>query len=214
MVEPNRAQKEKVYLHKPENWVSLVTLILVLTYTGVQIWQTILLRRNNVVSQRAFVYVDAPNLQPAINSKDGTTKFVNVFIPFINSGNTATRDLTLFVRCAPSADAMPEPWVLLYREKFERVPQIIGPHQTVMGYCNFPLSQLQQMKEGKLRGYLMGEIIYRDRLEDGVFHNTQFAWEIIDVNIIETPQNAAFPNVSLNFQSRGQHNCADEDCPK
>lgn len=183
-------------------------------------WQAYLTRQNNIVSQRAFVYVDSPQLAVTLDAKDGVTKNLLFSTALVNSGNTATKNLEFYVRCAPSLESLPEPWVLLYREKITAVPQIIAPHQTVRANCTFPLTHIQQIKEGKARGYLMGEIIFRDRLDDSALHRTQFSWEIMDVNIFEQPRNPATPNVDVppnvfvNLQSRGQHNCSDEDCPK
>ena len=117
------------------------------------------------------------------------SKNVQLGVPIINGGNTATKNMTFFARCAPSADPLPEPWVLLYRETPARVPQIIGPHQTGRAYCDFTLDQVRNMRDGKLHGYLMGEAVYKDRLDDLVIHRTQFAWELTDINIVDpTPQ--------------------------
>jgi hypothetical protein len=86
-------------------------------------------RRNNVVSQRAFMHPGIPNTGLATNSIDHT-QLLTVEAPLINSGNTATKDLEFFIRCAPSTDALPDPWFLLYREKVESHRQFIAPHQT------------------------------------------------------------------------------------
>src|SRR5712692_4846831 len=64
-------------------------------------WQAYLTRQNNVVSQRAFVYAEAPQLAVSIDAKDGVTKNVSFFTPLINSGNTPTKELAFLVRCAP-----------------------------------------------------------------------------------------------------------------
>lgn len=180
-------------------------------------WQAYLTRQNNIVSQRAFISIENPNVITALDSRDKTTKILSLWIPFVNSGNTATKELNLFARCAPSTDAMPEPWVLLYREKVERKPQIIGPHQTGKAYCTFPMDQIIQARAGSLHLYLMGEVIYRNRLDASAIHRTQFSWELIDINIIEPPKGPgipeALPTVAVNFKPIGIHNCADEDCP-
>ena len=36
------------------HWVNVVTMVAVVIYTGIQMYQTYLIRSNNVVSQRAF----------------------------------------------------------------------------------------------------------------------------------------------------------------
>jgi hypothetical protein len=112
---------EKNYWKNPSNYVALFTLAAVITYTGFQIWQTFLIRSNNVVSQRAFVFVDSPGGNVVIDAKDKMTKDFLISVPFINGGNTASKNLTTFIRCAPLTDSLPEPWVLLYRESPQRI---------------------------------------------------------------------------------------------
>jgi hypothetical protein len=60
----------------------------------------------------------------------------------------------------------------------------------------------------------MGQITYQNRI-DYSHHETQFSWEILDVNIIE-PQTPDAPPVIAFFNAHpvGRHNCADEECPK
>jgi hypothetical protein len=101
-------------------------------------YQAYLTRQNNVVSQRAFVYVDGPvQLVVALDAKD-RSKIVNFPIRLNNSGNTPTKDMGIFIRCAPSIDAMPEPWVLLYRDTPDKLPQIIGASSNSnAGLCVF-----------------------------------------------------------------------------
>jgi hypothetical protein len=207
---------EKSYWKNPSNLVGLLTLAAVLTYTAFQIWQTFLIRSNNVVSERAFAFFDAPTITMVFNSKD-QTKNVQLGIPIINGGNTATKDLTMLIRCAPSVESLPEPWVILHREPTPPYPQVLGPHQTVRVFCVFRLDQVRDIERGNLHGYLMGEVIYKDRLDGSVIHRTQFSWEA-DVNITDVPpqvlaQNPNIaPNVIMSFQPRGVHNCADEEC--
>jgi hypothetical protein len=219
VIEQEPAKREKGYWQKPENYVSLLTLLAVATYTGFQIYQTYLIRDNNIVSERAFIFNEGPQVSIARYIKDNTIRAV-IGVPFINGGNTATKGLTTTIHCAPSVEAPPEPWVLLYRDKVEQTPEVIGPHQTVKVYCGFTLDQLRQIRDGKLYGYLIGESVYQDRLDDRVTHRTQFSWEVTDINIEDPPPNFvaiqpnAAPNVRMNFVPRGQHNCADEECPK
>lgn len=200
-------------------WAAIAYTVITLIVLIVNGYQTYLIRSNNVVSQRASVYVDYQLIVSKGMTKE-KTPFLNIQIPMINSGNTATKNLKFLIRCAPSTDALPEPWVLLYREKIETLPQIIAPHQTARVICGFPLDQIEAVKAGKLHAYLMGEITYFDRLDDYTLHRTQFDWEIIDViftdeKIDPVTKAVIVPErIDLNAQGRGQHNCADEDCPK
>jgi hypothetical protein len=66
-----------------------------------------LTRQNNVVSQRAFVYF-FPG-EPNISGESSAPKAVNFFGHLSNSGNTPTKNLTFFYKCAPSAEDLQEP---------------------------------------------------------------------------------------------------------
>jgi hypothetical protein len=143
-------------------------------------------------SQRAFVYVGGFSPIIAI-SKETKGRIVLLLLSLTNGGNTPTKNLHFFFRCAPSVDALPEPWVLLYREKPEYIPQVIGPKATVTAACSFTASQLTDMTEGKLHGYVLGEIFYEDFLEPGTVHKTQYSQEYTDVQYIPPPAQAPEP---------------------
>jgi hypothetical protein len=100
----------------------------------------------------------------------------------------------------------------------DQIPQLIAPHQRVTTYCTYPLDHIRQVRDGHGHAYIIGDIAYKDRLDEGAQHRTQFSFELIDINIFDPPtipnNNAITPAVFLSFQPRGQHNCADEDCPK
>lgn len=190
-------------------WVSVVTMLLILVYTGVQIWQTIVISGNNIVSQRAFIYSSAHQLVTALSPQDKFVTNVAVIVAFTNSGNTPTMDLELFVRCAVSLDSLVEPWGLLNQGPIERLPQFLGPHATSTGICTFPFAQFQKIIKGELHGYLIGDISYRDRLAPGILHKTQFSEELTTANFDDGTKVS-----SGIFVIRGKHNCADEECPQ
>lgn len=191
-------------------WATVAAAIGAASAAGVNAYQAYLMRENNVVSQRAFVYVQAFGIINAIDAKDNVTKTVGIVVPMSNSGNTPTKGLTFFIRCAPSTEALPEPWVLLYRGSVEQLPQVIGPHDSATSICGFTLEQAKQVKDGKLHAYVMGDIIYYDRLNPSTLHRTQFSREIKDFNF--NPADGLVVHVTQS--NVGLHNCADEDCPK
>jgi hypothetical protein len=176
-------------------------------------------------SQRAFVYVGGFSPVIAI-SKETKERIVVLLLSMTNGGNTPTKNRHFFFRCAPSVEALPEPWVLFYREKPEYV-QVLGPKATVTPACNFTASQLTDMTAGKLHGYILGEILYEDFLEPGAMHKTQYSQEYTDVQYIPPPAQAPEPPPQAQaaapgkppeslfgaFTPRGKHNCTDEDCP-
>ena len=169
-----------------------------------------------IAGERAFVHFGNYELQ-IWKDRSGSTKFV-VAIALNNSGNTATKGLELHIKCAPSSENIPEPWVLLSdSSEKERIPQIMAPHQSIKTYCAFPLEDIRQVIAGKARTYLLGDISYRDRLNENELHKTQFAFELFNIGIVDPPPNApesVLPRVVIgSIEPRGRHNCADEDCP-
>jgi hypothetical protein len=85
-----------------------------------------LTRKNNIVSQRAFVYF-LPG-QPTVTGELTTPRSVNFVATLNNSGNTPTKNLTFFYKCAPSAEDLKEPWAILHQgqERPEYGQQFIG----------------------------------------------------------------------------------------
>lgn len=101
MDEPEQAAPKKGYWRKPNNWIRIITMALVAAYTGIQLWQTILLRRNNVATLQAFVYAGPTGGIAAFDAADNKTKIVGMPVPIFNSGNTATKNLSILVRVRP-----------------------------------------------------------------------------------------------------------------
>ena len=74
--------------------------------------------------------------------------------------------------------------------------------------CSFKKSDVGDMFDGKLFGYVMGDIKYRDIFEPNNRHLTQFSLLVIVNKYNDTPFGA-----DTQFSPVGKHNCADEDCP-
>jgi hypothetical protein len=126
--------------------------------------QNYLIRSNNVVSQRAFVSVAfRPGVSawgPATSkiTKEGileavTHGYTATAVTFItdisNSGNTGTKSLSFFTKCAASPEDLQEPWSILYQGKNNpaRSPQFIGPHATSQTFCSFGIDQIKAIRE-------------------------------------------------------------------
>jgi hypothetical protein len=230
MVETSSTNQEKGYWKKPENYIALATLLAVLTYTGVQIWQTNIISTNNVVSQRAFVSF-IPSPQPTITGPSTAPTGVNFLANLINSGNTPTKNLSFLYKCAPSGEELQEPWSILYQGKElpEHLPQFIGGHGLIPIVCFFNWEQVEAMAAGKLFGYLMLDAQYSDRLDDKTRHVTQAALLLSQVFTQVQKENAPAANppsvnpgtsvaftptmIQLALTNKGKHNCADEECP-
>jgi hypothetical protein len=211
------------------------TAVAAITYTAITLviliatgYQTYLLRSNNIVSQRAFVFPASVQVTPAIDPAANTIKFVNFTYSVTNSGNTPTKELAFFFKCAPSAEDLQEPWSVLYQGpgQFQRASVFIGPHATITIVCNFPYEQFEQITAGKLFGFLMIDINYKDYLDDTVVHRTQAALKISQasvttVNMANLPQQFRifdqFPpsaTIQVSLINVGRHNCTDDECQK
>jgi hypothetical protein len=233
-VEPNAAA-DKANPHENRYYrvatpIAVLALVVSCGAAGFTWWQAYLARQNNIVSQRAFVHISDFKVD-IIRTPDGTYS-LRIATPFVNSGNTATKDFAFYIRCAPAVIDAPEPCVMLNPE-ITKIRQLLAPHQTQPALCSFPMTHIRQTKDGNAHAYVLGDITYRDRLDSSMLHRTQFSFELVDINIIDPPAqvaqtapnaasapaatpstpNAIAPIVFVYFQPRGQHNCADEDCP-
>jgi hypothetical protein len=176
------------------------TAIAAIIYAGITavillatVYQAYLTRSNNVVSQRAFIFPVVG--QPVGIFEAGNVKSINFNLTLTNSGNTPTRELTFFYKCAPSAEDMREPWVILHQGPGQSEGATIskGPHGSIPLMCTFPFDQIEQIASGKLFVYLLIEVTYKDSLDDSVIHKTQSAFKICKlvistVNVVNLPQ--------------------------
>jgi hypothetical protein len=182
--------------------ISIVALLVACAAAAFTLWQMMVTRG----SQRAFIHASGPQVLTVVEDK--AVKAVNFAVVFTNSGNTPTRNLMYFVRCATSKELVPEPWDLIHREKVEKLPQLIGPYATASAQCGFTANQMEQMSEGKLFGYVLGDVSYNDRRDAKTLRRTQFSWRLTDVSM-----DPAGDRVALTAVNDGQHNCEDDDCP-
>jgi hypothetical protein len=206
-MEPTQAHNEKGYWRKPENYISLATLLVVLTYTGVQIIQTFLIRTNNIISERAFVSSQVAGLLVGMTTDKIPT--LGVFISLENTGGSPTKNLSSKLVCEPSITTAIEPWDFIKQHKIETTPIFIGARSHGIAMCSFTMDQIKQMSTGMLHGYVVGEIIYYDRIDPSVQHRTHYAYEL-NYPAIDPNTNA----VHTLTTDVGKHNCADEECPE
>jgi hypothetical protein len=95
--------------------VSILTLIGIGIYTGLQWWQTRLIRESNIVSQRAFIF-PAGFAQLSIGKTDSGDYALRVAFVLKNTGTTATSNLKFYIKCAVEKN-LDEPFGLLYDKK-------------------------------------------------------------------------------------------------
>jgi hypothetical protein len=188
--------------------ISVLALVLAAGAAALSIWQAVLAKRNEVLNQRAFIHVAGPLTSVVPDAQDRSAASLLVTAVLTNSGNTPTKDLRFFIRCVTSGTPVDEPWTLLFQDTIEKRALMIGPHATANAQCTFSPTQLWQIGEGKLYGYVLGDIAYHSRSDDKTLRRTQFAWRLSDVRL-----DPVGCSVALTAVPQGQHNCADEECP-
>ncbi len=188
--------------------IAVLALIVSCAAAGFAFWQALLARHALIESRRAFVSVSGPQVAAVFDSQDNTLKSVGLTVLFANSGRRPTRDMNFFVRCVTAGTPQTEPWGLLFQDRIEKQPLVIGPQGSATAQCAFSGNQIREMSEGKLHGYVLGDITYHDRRNGKTLRRTQFSWRITDIRI-----DPASKTVALTAAAHGQHNCADEQCP-
>ena len=200
----------------------------------VGLYQSYLIRSNNVVSERAFVsvgfrpgpisYSPTPKQMSLNNVSSAITQgtadaisVVSLEADLTNSGNTPTKNLTAFIKCAPSVEQVQDPWTLLYQGVANpmKVPQFIGAHASSQMSCGFNGDQIRAIANGTLFGYVMIDIAYQDRLTDD-WHRTEATGSLAQIQFIPAiqPGGTIGAGVNMLFVGYGRHNCADEECPR
>jgi hypothetical protein len=186
--------------------ISILALVVAGCAGALSVWLAMLVRNFDI--QRAFVSVSGPQVSATVEPGNKTLKSVDLAARLTNSGSTPTANLMLFMRCATSPEPVAEPWTLLVQEKVEKQPLAIGPHASATAQCAFSAAQIQQMSEGKLHGYVLGDITYHGRRDDSTLRRTQFSWRLSNVSVDPVSK-----NVTLTATGLGQHNCVDAECP-
>jgi hypothetical protein len=196
---------------RPSGWplaISTLALVMAGAAAALSLWQFAATRDGRHLNQRPFVHVSGPQVAVVPQPQDHDAPALAITADLTNSGNSATKELKYFVRCVTAREPVAEPWTLLFQGKVEKLSQVIGPHASVSTRCAFDPQQLQEIAAGKLHGYILGDIVYRDRFDDKPLYRTQFSWLLADVRLDPSGH-----QIALTAVPQGQHNCADEECP-
>ncbi len=208
---------------------TFITLIILI----VSAYQTYLIRSNNVVSQRAFVsvafkagtlaYAATPkkltlgSISDSVSEGAAGIAIVNFIAELTNSGNTGTKNLTFFLKCATSVERLQEPWSILYQGVSNplKTPQFIGPHSSSQLICGYSGEQIRAISKGTLFGYIMLDATYQDRLIDE-WHKTHSTVTIAQAEFVPAIEPSGTRGFAVNavLATYGNNNCADEECPK
>ena len=101
---PNESGNDPHKHHRYANRVATAALLIALASAVFTLWQAKMVgegneltRKNNIVSQRAFVSFSNTGQYVSVQ-ENGTPSALNFLIQMNNSGNTATRNLDFFMR--------------------------------------------------------------------------------------------------------------------
>lgn len=186
------------------------------------LWETDDTQRESFTAvQRPFIIPLELKITPTTDIRKKIVQWF--FQPSIkNSGNTPTKDLMFYSTFAeaprtPVANAgeafqgvqMPDvPWTdpdnAIDRGFGRR--SFLGPQVTApIGGIGIPISHIQEMASGALRGYVSGSIRYKDRFRKTEPHVTKFCFQI---GVSRNDKGLLIPSYGL-----CQHwNCVDEEC--
>jgi hypothetical protein len=197
----------KKWWQEPTHLLQTGTLLFVGAYTLLTYcsWQTS--QETLIESQRAFVIFHTGHVTP-----NGNGPSFDITFKIGNDGNTATGGLRIILNCIRQGLPAEEPFDFLKWNDRETFRDIIPPKSeidiapNVRANCHFSFDEVGSIRDGILHAYLLGEARYADIITRKP-RVTEFAKEL-------TAEIGAIPgNAIISAISRGQHNCADEDCP-
>ncbi len=167
-----------------------------------------------VSTNRAFI---SPKFISAISHRfdDAKDKYWYSIIPmWENSGNTPTRDMTIYVNSYFEFTPMPPDFLFPPFISGEKIPIFAEPKATFGGsFIDKTGDELAEVKAGTKFFYMWGEARYRDIFVDTTEHITRFAYQ---VTVLGDPTKAPSPDnvIQMTTIILPRHNCADEECER
>jgi hypothetical protein len=145
----------------------------------------------------------------------GAEKYWYSIVPiWENSGNTPTRDMTIYVNSYFESTPMPSDFRFPPFISSEKIPIFAGPKATFGGsWVTKTGDELAKVKAGTKYFYIWGEARYRDIFATIPDHITRFAYQI---TVLGNPADPPGPGnvIQLNTSALPRHNCADEECER
>jgi hypothetical protein len=165
-----------------------------------------------VASDRAYVHHNEFRWISHKNIGDGQI-FWRIRPRWINSGNTPTRRLRVYVHYEPRDDELPKDYKFV-PGKVEFVPTTIAPKgELESGHRDITGADLVAISRGEKHLYVWGTASYRDVFPGTSEHITKFC--VYAANVSGDPLrhwHAKSNPLEIMFRTYGWHNCADEDC--
>jgi hypothetical protein len=223
----NSNPQKEGYFRKPENWVSLGTLVAVMIYTGITglMWCTsnrqlvAVIEANRInqdsyqSTQRAFITTSKVEFIPRGENGQITGWMFHVVVK--NSGNTPT----VHFQSAPNAVSSPltpdDPEIRYERiatqsaqipleQRRRMVRAVIGPRDEIIhGEIGMPLHLLQADIANRISLHLTAAIHYED-----IFHKKHVTKYCYVIGLNTEPDGILKPSYGM----CGHWNCADDEC--
>jgi len=168
-----------------------------------------------VASNRAYVHHHGCRWISHTHVADGHV-FWRIRPQWINSGNTPTRKLNVYVRYEFRDDPLPENFAFATEQDANPMPATIAP-KGVIESAPFDIdgSDLVAVRNGVKHFYVWGIARYNDVFTGNPQYITKFC--VVASNITGDPlqpwHDTTNP-VGIMFLTHGSHNCADEDCER
>jgi hypothetical protein len=197
------------YFGKPENVVSLLTLLAVVVYTSLTYGLLNSERESYTRVQRAFVF-------PAeyVFQMERAERKIDINAIWKNGGDTPTRNLHISITAERRNTPLPPDFEFPSDDQKiydgQRLPiLVLGPHASVSAIrpAEVPFSAIPDINSGKEAAYLWGYARYHDVF--GAPHLTRYCVQITRIEADIAGNTSAVTGAHIPCD-RG--NCADEEC--
>ena len=168
-----------------------------------------------VASDRAYVHFRRCTWISHQDVADGHL-FWRIRVEWINSGNTPTRSLAIYVHWELRDSELPNDYTFAMGNGTQAVHGTIYPQgviQTGSNLFDIKGTDLLAISQGRKHLYIWGCATYRDVFPGTQLHITKFCVEAMNLTGNPLlPWNATDNPVDIPFHSYSRYNCADEDC--
>jgi hypothetical protein len=199
--------------------VSGAGLILVAAYTTVAAFQWCAMRESNRISrdslvsvQRALVTFAGQVYGAKIPDSTGkVTQLIRLNTPWINSGNTQTKDAESQVNWVAPMDVLASNFTFPDIVNVEKSQFALGPKVTGNTTMDVPVATFEDARQHRRHLYVYGWMTYRDIFSDTPPRLSEFCDEIINIKS-DVPLADLKAPVTWEPSLCHTHNCYDEQC--
>jgi hypothetical protein len=202
-------QGTRGYFRRPENIISLLTLVAVVVYTSLTYWLLDAERESYTRVQRAFVF-------PAeyVFRVEKVEHMIGIDTVWKNGGDTPTRNLHISITMGRRVAPLPSDFDFPSddRKIYSGHPLpilVLGPHASASAirHVEIPFNVVPDINSGRELVYLWGYARYHDVF--GAPHLTRYC---VQITSIKTDIGGSTSDVTGAIIPCDRGNCADEEC--